>query len=174
MTKQELSKIVLDNGKKVKFTFIDGDSYYRFKPYVQCYGLCFNNKGEILIGRNSYAAEGRWLLPGGRAEKGETPVRTLKRELLEEADIKIGKFKLLGGQRVDFLEEKKKPVFQLRFAAMIKEIMKQTPDPDNGQMWELKFVNPEEVNYYLQWGDILEHLVKKAKEWHDKEIQKLR
>jgi hypothetical protein len=39
---------------------------------------------------------------------------------------------------------------------------------------ELKFVNPEEVNYYLQWGDILEHLVKKAKEWHDKEIQKFK
>lgn len=162
-----------DTGEKLRFTFIDADSQEKFSPVAQCYGVCFNEKGEIAIGRNIHALSGCWVLPGGRPEKGETPEQTLKRELLEELDITIDKFKLLGAQKVESITEPNKEIYyQLRYAVIIKEIKPQTLDPDNGTMWERKFVRPEEVDKYLKWGVILKHLVKKAQKWYEKERKK--
>lgn len=159
-----------DTGEMLRFTFIDSDSHENFHPVKQCYGLCFNEKGEIAIGRNSRAFQGNWILPGGRTENGETPEQTLERELLEELDIIPGKHKFLGAQKVEFLDEpSKSPIYQLRYAIIIKEIRPLTPDPDNGAIWERKFVKPSEVDRYLKWGAILQHLVKKAEEWYEKE-----
>lgn len=43
-----------------------------------------NDRGQVLVVREG---DGAWTLPGGGAEHGETAEETLKRELLEEANI---------------------------------------------------------------------------------------
>ncbi|MBB4824351.1 ADP-ribose pyrophosphatase YjhB (NUDIX family) [Sporosarcina luteola] len=51
-----------------------------------------NDKGEILLQRK---LDGRWGIPGGFMELGETAEETGRREVLEETGIEIGKLKLI-------------------------------------------------------------------------------
>ena len=52
--------------------------------------LIFNKQQKILIGRraSNVPFTGSWEFPGGKLEKGETPQEALKRELMEELNVK--------------------------------------------------------------------------------------
>ncbi|MDW0117101.1 NUDIX hydrolase [Sporosarcina thermotolerans] len=52
----------------------------------------FNEKGEILLQKN---LDGRWGIPGGFMELGESAEETGRREVLEETGIEIGKLDLV-------------------------------------------------------------------------------
>lgn len=53
-------------------------------------GLIFNSKNQILITRRgSGNFKGKWEFPGGKLEENETEEECLKREILEELNIKI-------------------------------------------------------------------------------------
>ncbi|WP_262173606.1 NUDIX hydrolase [Saccharococcus sp. Marseille-Q5394] len=52
----------------------------------------FNEKGEILLQRN---LDGRWGIPGGFLELGESAEEAARREVLEETGIQIGKMDLV-------------------------------------------------------------------------------
>lgn len=49
-----------------------------------CYGVVLKNHTILLTQKKSGPYKGLWGLPGGAIEFGETPEKTLKRELLEE------------------------------------------------------------------------------------------
>ena len=54
--------------------------------------LIQNTKGKFLIvqrGVHEIAFPGKWALPGGKLERGETVLDTLKREVLEEVGLEI-------------------------------------------------------------------------------------
>lgn len=52
----------------------------------------FNEKGEILLQQN---LDGRWGIPGGFMELGESAEEAGRREVLEETGIEIGKVELV-------------------------------------------------------------------------------
>ncbi|MFS0689207.1 NUDIX hydrolase [Sporosarcina sp. 179-K 8C2 HS] len=52
----------------------------------------FNDKGEILLQRK---IDGRWGIPGGFMELGESAEETGRREVLEETGIQVGKMELV-------------------------------------------------------------------------------
>lgn len=52
----------------------------------------FNEKGEILLQQN---VDGRWGIPGGFMELGESAEEAGRREVLEETGIEIGKVELV-------------------------------------------------------------------------------
>lgn len=54
-----------------------------------------NDNGLILMQQRKYPY-GRWALPGGLMEMGESTIDTAKRELLEETGLVIGRLKLVG------------------------------------------------------------------------------
>ena len=56
------------------------------------YGVYIKNSQIYLTQKKSGPYIGLWDLPGGGIEFGESPEETLKREFLEEAALKIGKF----------------------------------------------------------------------------------
>lgn len=161
---------VWDSGTlgKVQFSFEEREDFDGFSPVLQSYGICFNDEGKILIGLCEGANEGAWALPGGTVEPGENPIDTLHREIMEEVDVVADKIFLIGVQKVDFLDIKRDPEYQLRFAVKIKELLPITPDPDNGYLWERKFIDVEEFSNYFPWGAIGEFISKKAKEWFEK------
>lgn len=153
--------------EKIKFTFYDSDSHKEFKPLKQSLGFCFNKKGQLLLGTNKTMKEfqNKWIIPGGTIEEGETPEETLHREVDEEVSITLKKIKLLGAQKVEFLNNSnKKPFYQLRYVALIDEIKELTPDPCNKELWERIFIDPKNLKEYMDWQEIGDYLIKRAVE----------
>jgi 8-oxo-dGTP pyrophosphatase MutT (NUDIX family) len=60
-------------------------------PSAHC--VIRDGSGRILLVRHF---EGRWLLPGGGMEPGETPADTVRRECWEEASVLVEPVRILG------------------------------------------------------------------------------
>lgn len=123
-------------------------------PCTQVYGVCFNNNDEILV--IDEKGNGTWKIIGGTPETGETPEQTLNRELMEEAGVELSELLPIGVQKVEeFFPDKDHPkvYYQWRFAGRIAKLHPQTPDPDTGNIYQQKFVSPEEINQTVKWGE---------------------
>jgi len=138
------------------------EKFKKLKPIRKVYGVLFNAKGEIVIVK----INNKWLLPGGAIEKGEDAEKALIREVNEEADVEIEEIRPAGYQKVIVYENKKKreTFYQLRYAAKISNIKKQTPDPAVGYIPERKFIKPKDFLKYCPWGNIGKAIVKNAVE----------
>lgn len=154
------------------FTWYPGDSLEEFEPFTQVYGVCFNDEGKILIQRRG---ERPWCLAGGTVEEGESPEETLRREVIEEADVTLKNIILLGAQRVQFPGGKNPnpsprggdDFYQLRYYCEVDEILPQTPDPDTNIINERRFVEPEDLRKYFYWGDTGDAIFSQATVlWH--------
>ena len=150
----------------VRLTWLPAKTKPTDFPYTQSYGIVFNENGEILIINN-----GHWTLPGGTPEGSETAQETLKRELMEEADITVKEVELLGSQKVEYLNghntdyEEGDVYYQLRFVCLLNELLPQTPDPDNGKIYQRLFVHPKDIDDYVKWGDIGKEIFNSAQDW---------
>ena len=74
------------------------------KPIIKAASACvWRGHDVLLIRRGSALGKGRWSLPGGKVEAGETPKEAAHRELMEEAgvaatlDAHVGTFKIDAG-----------------------------------------------------------------------------
>ena len=63
--------------------------------HVGCYGIVYNDDGQVLLIKKSRGAyKDKLDLPGGGIEYGESADDTLKREFEEEVGLKIENYKL--------------------------------------------------------------------------------
>jgi 8-oxo-dGTP diphosphatase len=58
---------------------------------IAAYGICRDDEGSLLLARASAALsiQGRWFLPGGGVQHGESPLESLCREVEEESGLRI-------------------------------------------------------------------------------------
>ena len=134
-------------------TWIRDDDLSNYKPVKQVYGVVFNDAGEILIVRRT--KKHNWQIPGGTPEIGETLEDTLVRELEEEANVLVKKIAPLGAQKVVLLDgNDNEPSYQLRYVALLDELLPLKEDPDSGEVWERMFVLSDDVNKYITWGEV--------------------
>jgi len=151
-------------GHKVTVIWIETNSIGRFRPITQVYGICFDNRGEILICRES--PRDKWQLPGGKPESGESIKETLKREFFEEVNVKIKNIKVLGVQKVEFPNNPNKAegetFYQLRCVCELEDLLPPSPDPATGKIWERRFVPTDQISQYIRWGEIGEAMFQKA------------
>ena len=152
---------------QIKYTWIETPDVEKYTPITQVYGIVFNDNGEILICRES--KDGKWIIPGGHPEKGESLEDTLKREVSEEVDIEVLDIKPLGVVKVEFSDDLGKVIYQSRFIAKFSKFKPQTPDPANGKTWERKFIPVDKITEYVKWGEIGDAMFKKAiKVWESR------
>ncbi len=155
--------IIKENGNEVKLSWIKGSNINDFQPYFQAYGICFDDQNHILL-----INEGdEWKIPGGTPEKGESAEDTLRRELIEEADVNVSKCILLGAQKVDYPNNPNVGrggdlFYQLRYVCLGTKLLPQTPDPDKCKIHERKLVPMEEVTTWVKWGPAGEALFNDA------------
>ena len=60
-----------------------------------CNAIIQNSKGQILLQQRAYP-RGKWGLPGGLMELGESTEETIHREVKEETGLILGKLTLFG------------------------------------------------------------------------------
>ena len=63
---------------------------YPEQPVVAVGAAVFSGSSVLLVQRDQEPGLGQWTLPGGAVELGESLCDAIKRELLEEASIRIG------------------------------------------------------------------------------------
>ena len=132
-----------------QFTWIADPEVTKYRQCTQVYGICFNKDKQILLIDNINMR----ALPGGTPEGDETPEQTLRRELIEEADVTVSKMFPLGVQKVIELNNpQKNPYFQYRYVCLIDELLDQTPDPDDGIIHPRLLVPMSEVTSHVKWG----------------------
>jgi 8-oxo-dGTP diphosphatase len=58
---------------------------------IAAYGVCVDAEGRLLLARasSSITLRGRWFLPGGGVDHGESPADALRREMYEEAGLTV-------------------------------------------------------------------------------------
>lgn len=68
------------------------------EPVVPCVGgLAYDAEGRILLVRRANEpGRGRWAVPGGRVEPGETDIEALVREMYEETGLRVAPGRLVG------------------------------------------------------------------------------
>jgi 8-oxo-dGTP diphosphatase len=58
---------------------------------IAAYGVCRDAEGRLLLARASTTLNmrGRWFLPGGGVQHGESPPESLRREIAEESGLAV-------------------------------------------------------------------------------------
>ena len=64
--------------------------------HIGIYGIVINNNNILLVKKQRGPYIGKWDLPGGGIEMGETSIEALNRELLEECGYKAVETKLVN------------------------------------------------------------------------------
>ena len=60
-----------------------------------CNAIILNNERQLLMQQRTYP-RGKWGLPGGLMELGESTEETVRREVMEETGLTLGSLKLFG------------------------------------------------------------------------------
>lgn len=133
----------------------DSNKFEDLKNVQQVYGFIFNEKNQMLVIR----LEGKknWCLPGGGPEDYDKNYEeTLKREVIEEADVEIKEIKPSFYMTSKCLNKEKtnsKDGTLIRFVARVKKIKPQTIDPATGSINERKFIETKDFLEYCPWGE---------------------
>lgn len=163
MTSRQVRKKIINDviykGKTYHYTWISSDDEKDFEPIKLVAGACFDKNGKLLIMREY----GKWRIPGGKPQKGESTTDTLNREMFEEVNIKLEKVKLLGAFKIVGPEPKTDIQYHLCYYAFIIKTLTRKKDPEEGIIHEYIFINPNKVNKYIKWDLTGKAMFKKAK-----------
>jgi ADP-ribose pyrophosphatase YjhB (NUDIX family) len=143
MTGAHLTEESVWEGRILRVTWKEGGTLPSRERITQASGVCFTDTGAIvLVGDGS----GRWALPGGHPEPGESAEEAFIREVAEEACAVVGQCAYLGAQKVEDPNEPA-PYYQTRWWARVHLL----PFHPEYETTERKLVPPDEFVAALNW-----------------------
>ncbi len=129
------------------------------------HGFCFYGDKLVVV----YAKDkGYWTLPGGGIEPGETYEEATVREIQEESNMKVLHQELIGFQDI---YEDGKIIRQTRSFCIVEPYGDFVSDPD-GDITEIKLIDPKDYKQYFDWGEVGERIIKRALELKEKLLLK--
>lgn len=151
----DLEWISKKTGEKV-LAYYDDTGDFSTIPTGKIKSVCafcfYDNK--LVVVKN----EGNWEPVAGHVEGGESPTGALHREVKEESNMKIKSFIPLG-----YLYTKGEDIYQTRYVCLVEPFGPFVYDPDGG-VTEIKLINIEDHNQYINWGDDGARLMSQIKE----------
>jgi len=151
-------------GKTYKVIYRDGVPQKETDPKMLdgVHSYCFCNSKLVLVG---HGKDNNWTPPGGEIEKGETYEQASVREIKEESNMKVLHQECIGHIDVTMPGENR-IVRQFRMFCVVEPYGNFESDPD-GDILEIKLIDPKDYKKYIQWGEIGDHLIKRALEMKD-------
>jgi hypothetical protein len=149
------------SGVEYIFEYSDADlfDHLDYSLCRQVYGVCFC-EDKMVIGYGGQKKN--WGLIGGTIEKDETFEQTLKREIQEESNMEVLKFKPIGYQKcIDTRDNSF--IYQLRYVCTVRPYGPFISDPAGG-ITEIKLIDVKDYKKYFDWGKIGERMVERAHE----------
>ncbi|KKR31333.1 MAG: MutT/nudix family protein [Parcubacteria group bacterium GW2011_GWF2_39_8b] len=148
-------------GKTYKITYIDGIPKIETDPSILdgVHSYCFYNNKLVIVG---HGKDNNWTPPGGAIEKGETYEEASIREIKEESNMKVLHQECIGYQDVEIPEENR-TIRQFRMFCIVEPYGDFESDPD-GDILEIKLIDPKDYKKYIKWAEIGDHLMKRALE----------
>lgn len=114
-------------------------------------GIVFDKENNILIDNRKEEklkeVDGKWELPGGKMEFGETPEETVKREVMEETGYKVKIEKMLTYTKTEIIEYKEKLQHTVIFYYICKVIEKQEGSNDS-KINKIKWIAKDEIDNF--------------------------
>ena len=108
--------------------------------------------------------KGYWTPPGGGVEPGEMVKEAIVREVLEETNMRVLKQRVIGYQEIS---EPHRLTVQVRAVCIVEPIGPFVADADSSDdegVTEIKLIDPKDIKKYFDWGEIGDHLMKRALE----------
>ena len=122
---------------------------------VHAYCFCKDKLVLVYTGHN-----GKWTPPGGGVEKDEDVRSAVKREVKEETNMNVIRQRFIGVQDIS---EPDGVVSQTRSVCIVEPFGPFVNDPD-GDITEIKLINPKDYKKYFDWGEIGDHIMARALE----------
>jgi len=128
------------------------------KKVSAVHALCFYRDKLVIVYSER---KGIWTPPGGGVEDGETAGEATIREIKEEANMKVIKHRFIGFQDI---YETDKVVTQTRSVCIVEPYGDFIADPDDGEITEIKLIDPKDYQQYFNWGEIGDRIMQRALE----------
>jgi 8-oxo-dGTP pyrophosphatase MutT (NUDIX family) len=141
------------------------NNYVFTQPFVITGALIVRDNKVLLIQENHYPDKGKWNMPAGKLELGESPLDAVKREVFEESGLDFTPTGVLGihsVHRKDIVQGELRQIHAIRlfFLGDIKgEVSLEHGDNRDGEkeIANYKWLTPEEVlatdNIELRYHD---------------------
>ncbi|MBN1452284.1 MAG: NUDIX domain-containing protein [Anaerolineales bacterium] len=134
------------------------------RPMIAVGVLISNSRGEIFLARSLTKWHGRWIIPGGHLEYGESLQDCVKRETREELGIEITDIEFIQIQEApppldEYYKPEKHFIF-INFAARMEEDHAQIT-LQNSELQEFCFKDPQEALSKLQINSPTRRLIEK-------------
>ncbi len=142
---------------EVVYRDIENEKEFGDRHISGIHTFCFCNNKLVIV----YSEEkGYWTPPGGGVEEGESVRDASSREVKEETNMRVIKQRILGYQDIF---EPGRVVSQARFVCLAEPIGPFMSDPD-GDVTEIRLIDPQDYKQYFDWGIVGEHLMQRALE----------
>ncbi len=125
------------------------------------HSYCFYGDKMVIVCNS----QKEWTPPGGGIEPGETYGEASIREVKEEANMKVLKQEYIGYQDI-WIAHENRMVRQARMVCIVEPYGDFESDPDN-DITEIKLIDPKDFKEYINWGEVGDHLIKRAVEMKD-------
>ena len=159
----EIESSVKNNlGQKIKVLYKDIDSIPQLegREVSGVHAYCFLNDKLVIV----YAeGKGLWTPPGGGVEMNETPEEAVSREVKEETNMRVVSQVLIGFQDIF---QPAGTITQTRSVCRVEPCGEFASDSD-GDVTEIKLIDPAEYREYFDWGPVGDHIMKRALELRD-------
>lgn len=154
------STITNKSGKVFNFVYkdIEDDSEIKDIKFSGVHSICFCGDKMVVVYSEK---KGYWTPPGGGVDGDETVAEAAIREVKEETNMKVLKQKFIGYQEI---HQQDGVINQARSICIVEPYGEFLGDPADGEITEIKLIDPKDYKKYFDWGEIGERIMQRALE----------
>ncbi len=169
----KITEKVKYNNEIYIYEYHDSDNFSSLELYrcqqAYCVSFLKGNERIVIVYNHKNMT---WRLPGGTVEHSmnETLDCTLKRELIEETNMKALRYLPIGYQKVSKEGSVDNGyiyiyiyIYQIRYVCIVEKIGEFISDID-GDITKIKLIDIDKYKEYFNWGKIGERIMSRANE----------